>query len=158
MWFLILAGLALAGCGAGAVAKNRKAPAVPFFQVDPSSPLYEPALAAARAWSEATGLDVRVAADGEIPIFFVEQLSGCHELAGNEACSFKGGEARIEVLGSTPAAHLQLLLEHEMGHHLRGDGVHIADSPLAIMATPTRGTTITPEDVAFICAVQNCGG
>lgn len=157
MWFLALAVLALAGCGAAAAAANLKTAPLPFFQVDPDSPLYEPALRAARAWKDATGLDVRVGPDGDIPIFFVEQLSGCTELAGNEACSFKGGQARIEVLGSTPAAHLQLLLTHEMGHHLRGDGVHIVDNPLALMATPTRGKTITAEDVAFICAARNCG-
>lgn len=156
MWLLILAGLALAGCGVAAV--NLKTAPLPFFQVDPDSPLYEPALRAAAAWKAATGLNVRVGPDGDIPIFFVEKLSGCTELAGNEACSFKGEEARIEVLGSTPAAHLLTLLTHEMGHHLRGDGVHIVDNPLAIMATPTRGTTITPEDVDFICQSRNCGG
>lgn len=154
MWFLILAGLALAGCGAAAVKRHRG----PFvFQVETDSPLYAPATAAAAAWAEATGLDVRVAPDGDIPIFFVEHLSGCNEAAGDQACSFKGAEGRIEVRSATPAKLLRQLLTHEMGHELRGDGVHLATVD-AIMGSPSRAETITPEDVAFICQTCECAG
>lgn len=151
MWLLVL-GLFALGCAAAN--EPRRGPWV--FQVDADSPLWGAATQAAAAWAEATGLDVRVSPEGDIPIIFVEQLSGCHENAGSNGCSFKGAQARIEILSSVPAKGWRALIEHEMGHELRGDGVHL-ETPGTLMYPSQQWTQqLTADDVAFICQACDC--
>jgi len=126
------------------------------FQVDPESPLWAPARSAAEEWSKATGRAITASEDGDVPIFFVSDLVD-EDCGGPNAmaCSYRGDDARIEVLESVPERHLPVLLLHEMGHHLRGEEGHLSD-PSALMAEPIRATGITPADRDFICERFDC--
>ena len=86
-----------------------------------------------------------------MPIFFVEGLSSCGEQ--DEGCSFGGEESRIEIRSDTPVNHLELLIMHEIGHLLRGDGLHLA-APSALMSSPTHASGITQMDLEFVCEKQ----
>jgi hypothetical protein len=152
MFLLLIGLLAAVGCAARASAPGpARMPLV--LGVDPASPLWDATVAAVAAWRKATGLDIRVAADGTVPVLFVASLNGCG--ATDEGCSFGGDESRIEVREDTPSDHLAPLIMHELGHLLRGDGLHLA-SPDDLMSSPTRAKRITADDLAFICEQQRC--
>lgn len=156
MWLLVL-GLFALGCAAAA--EPRRGPWI--FQLDADSPMWGAAVQAAADWAKATGLDVRVAPDGNIPILQVEHLSYvrpgvCDESTGSNGCSFKGDQARIEILSSVPAKGWRALIAHEMGHELRGDGVHLEQFGNLMAASQDWRQGLTPEDIAFICQVTEC--
>lgn len=142
------------------------------FQVDADSPLRETAEEAARQWTAALGIPVTVAEDGEIPIFFTDELScpaptNLPEGTRVGACAPGIGtpDARIEMPTTVPERYWLTNLLHEMGHHLRGlvpapvgsefawsAGDHHGD-PAGLMYGGRVPSTarITATDVAFVC-------
>lgn len=135
------------------------------FQLDTDSPLFDVASQAASEWSRALGIPVTVAPDGEVPIIYTEQLTGCIDPVNQPigakvgACSVGVGtpDRRIEVPTYLPRTHWLTALLHEMGHMLRDRGDHI-DDPAALLygGAVANGTGITPADVTFVCQQVAC--
>lgn len=156
--------LALAACAA----PERKRRSSMSFQVERDSDLYAPALRAAAAWSKATGSDVFVSEDGDIPIFRTAQTE-CITLPDQPVGTCVGAsspgagtpDARVEVPSYMPVKLLEVVLLHEMGHCLRGDSAHLARSG-AIMSerfdAAAQLPVLTREDVLFICQKWGCDG
>lgn len=166
-WLLALAGLgsvlALSTIGCVTAGRRKK----PFrFQVEENSDLWAPALEAAKRWREATGHDITVSANGDIPIFFVAKTDcppppppkvvlGC-------SLNYDTPDAMIQMNQvltqyKDGGKHLLINIMHEMGHHLRGDSDHI-ENPNAIMSAAYSDAKdkITPDDLSFICDKLEC--
>lgn len=128
------------------------------FQVEGDSELYALAQYAADRWSKALGITVTATPDGNIPILLVEKLSDvCQGNSVSRGCSsidLHGGDNWIEILSSIPSDDRFGVIMHEMGHHLRGSGEHLGESPDVLMSAnrDARITRVTPADVAWVCS------
>lgn len=168
-WLLTLAGISgIAALTIGCATSKPRKKAL-RFQVEEDSDLWVPANEAAKRWREATGHDITVSADGDIPIFFVEKTDcplppefkppkvvlGC-------SLNYNKPDAMIQLNQvltqyNDNGKHLLLNLMHEMGHHLRGDSDHISN-PLAIMSPEynDQKDQVTEDDIGFICEKLEC--
>jgi hypothetical protein len=132
------------------------------FQVDRDSVLWDDTVKAAAAWAAATGIEVTVSPEGDIPVLLVAALDpDCAPLPQSRGCSRVTGQEGdwSEILESVHWSVRYGVILHEMGHQLRGPaGGHVENNPNAVMA-PTRllsSIDLTPEDVAYVCATTVC--
>lgn len=127
------------------------------FQVEEDNELYADAKLAAEQWAKATGIDVTVTPDGDVPIVIVEELSAdCTPRAELLACSYIGEtpeQGWTEVSRHLDPKLRQISILRQMGHHLRGSLEHASEPDTLMSATGERRlSTITRKDVAFVCS------
>lgn len=157
-WFPIaLACLFVAGCVVDAQRHRKNL----SLQVDPDSDLWSPAVKAAKTWSQATGRQITVSADGEISVFRGSLPAECEPDDTTQACSWVDPDptnSYTVVREDIPNEALYGLLLHEFGHHLRGlaPGPRHLDDPTAVMHDMGHVEVLTPKDIAFICASFDC--
>jgi hypothetical protein len=114
-----------------------------------ASTLEETTLVAAR-WAQATGCDIRVGAGG-ITVVTATEILDPEGKTRQGVTNETDGVTTIRVI----AVRRPVVLVHEMGHALAGNG-HIDDELDGVLQRHGKGNLITAADLEFVCETLNC--